>query len=63
MKINLKRFILFNFKFFIITNPYSEEIIRFNVSEIEITQDGNLLKDLKEERLLLTMESQLSKRI
>ena len=48
MKNKLKKILFYlTLSFFIITNPYSEEIINFNVSEIEITQDGNLIKGFK----------------
>ena len=48
MKNNILKIFIFSFlSFFVVNNLYSEEIFNFEVSEIEIIEDGNIFKGYK----------------
>ena len=48
MKSNIIKILIYSFlSFFVVNNLHSEEIFNFEVSEIEIIEDGNIFKGYK----------------
>ena len=59
----LSFFIYLILSFLIIFSSYSNELFNFNISEIEITQNGNIIKGFNGGKLLPVMELKSKQKI